>query len=295
VLLFLAKGFQSCFVIVLPPLYFLMQREMKRMFAYTILAASAIGIILMIVKLHAPAREWFACYYQSRLALTMQNVGATTDSYSEIIVRYFTELIPAFIIVVALIAFLRFKKEYPAGHIFKNFCRNRLAVALMLTSFAGAFPFALSLVQRGFYLLPAFVCMILSLVIGLRRYWIIAGAAMAAWSARSFVSVGVYVILTGAVFFCIVEAPKFKRDADLDADVAKMIPYFRKNDTALINEELWNYFSLHAQLYMQKQVNLSQSAVNSKYRITRNSAGNHIAGEGVVFTGRELQLMRRKQ
>lgn len=275
-LCFITKGFQSCFLIVLPVAYFFLTKFSRRAFVVTSFA----GLFLILagwitLKLYQAAADWFECYYQARLVLTMQNVGNTTESHSEILVRFFTELIIPLACLLILFVWLKMKRNYPVRIAFRNFYENKLAMALLITSLAGSFPYALSLVQRGFYLNPAFICFILALVIGFRRYWLLPGRALSRIGAFASVRASILVIFAGTVIYFCLTVNGYKREEKLLTDLEMMYPLLPKNDTVAVEDEMWNYFNLHSYLYMERQVSLLTLTTEKRnYLITKKSSEN---------------------
>ena len=273
VLLFLSKGFQSCFIIALPLCYAVLHKFRKDLLVFSALA-SVIALILIggLIFFYAPAKAWFQCYYQSRLVLTMNNVGATTDSHFEIIGRFFSELIPVFILLLFAFLWLINKYRLSIRHILRHFSANSLALALLMVSFLGSFPFALSLVQRGFYLLPALLCFVLSLVIGFSRYWQLMYHHLQTALTRVWLRSAVVLIFFGSMTISVFTIGEYKKDESLLEDLALIEPLLNQGDTLGVSESLWNNFSLHAYLYMDKQVNLIGSEQQPAYQLTPKEA-----------------------
>lgn len=273
VLMFLTKGFQSCFLVVLPFAYFLLSRKSSKILYFSMVSAGVLVVgIFVFIQLYTPSINWFDCYYQARLLLTMDNVGATTDYHAEIVIRFFSELLVLLIMLCFLCVYFSKKKNYPVRFIFKNFLSHKLAVALLLTALAGSLPYTLSLVQRGFYLLPAFVCVVFAMVLGLKRYWLFVLFAWRRFSTYKWGNIIVVGVFTFSVIFCLFNVNKFKRDAVLTHDVQLMLPYLAKGDTIWIKDDLWNYFSLHALFYTNKEVNLSGEKSGQRFLITKKGS-----------------------
>lgn len=276
---FLSKGFQSCFLIVLPVIYFLITRFSKPALYMMVASGSLLGLSLVFtLKLFQPAMQWFDCYYNARLVLTMQNIGHTTDSHVEIIVRFFTELIVPLILVTGLFTYLKVNKNYPLKFVFKNFASNKLAVALLITAFAGSFPYALSLVQRGFYLIPSFVCFILAILLGFKRYWLFFYAGCTRLISYQTARISIAFIFVGSLFYFCYAVNSYKRDENLLTDLKKITPYLSSKETVFIEGDLWNYFNLHSYLYRQKQINLSGNNQGQLFLIRNKNSADSVSG-----------------
>ena len=258
ILLFLSKGFQSCFVMALPFFYIFFKKWNTARFSFAILSALIVGVTLSyFLFLYPPAVDWFSCYYQSRLVLTMQNTGATTTYHAEIIWRFVTELIP--ILLLSLFAFVYvWKRKAIAGkQLLLGFYANPLAMALLLTSLLGVLPFAISLVQRGFYLLPGMLCFVLSLVIGFNRPWIFCYRALGVLANKTVTRVVSLLVLAVSLMVLALFVSSYKKDEQLLNDLQQIEAVVNKGDSLGVNENEWNNFSMHAYLYLHKKINLS--------------------------------------
>jgi len=260
-------------MIVLPIAY-VITSKVRRVGYYAILISTVffLAILLAFLKWYAPANVWMECYYKARLVLTMNNVGNTTEDHFEIIGRFFSELIVCLACVVILCAYLKFKKNYPLRFIAKNFVSNKLALSLLLTAFAGSFPYALSLVQRGFYLIPAFICFVLAIVYGLRRYWMFFFLFTGKIAGFKFTRILFPFIASASLIYFCFSFTLYKRNEQLLKDIDMILPYLKKGEIVLIEGERWNDFSLHSYLYMAKQVSLSMNKKECKFLIRSKSA-----------------------
>lgn len=289
--LFLTKGFQSCFIITLPISYTLLSRFSKSglyfSFVSGLILAFAMGFLLLYYE---PAVNWFNCYYDTRLVLTMQNVGNTTNDYSEILVRFFTEQIIGISLIFLLSLYLKVKRNYPFTFILKNFVSNKIALSLFIASLFGSFPYALSLVQRGFYLVPSFICFVLALVIGLKRYWLFFYLFLLNIGKYKFAQISSVLLLIASVIYFCLAVDNYKRDEDLIKDIALISPFIQQKDTLQIENCLWNYFSLHSYLYMEKEASLSTNTSSCQlYLKDKNSADT-----SVLKKAHKIQLNTRK-
>jgi 4-amino-4-deoxy-L-arabinose transferase-like glycosyltransferase len=289
--LFLAKGFQSCFIIALPLISLLLNRRSgRRMVYFSVVVLFVFPVTLMTLSFYRPALDWFECYYRQRLALTMNNVGATTTSHLEIIVRFFTELIPPLLIALAVLIWISRDRNYPFRLMIRNFLSDQVALILLAVSVAGSFPFAVSLVQRGFYLVPSFLFFILALAHGFRRYWLLLFNRLAVFAHRKAVRGGLVALTVICALLLLKGADRYKRDESLMKDVNLMLPYLQEGDTVMIEEDFWNYFSLHAHLYMAKKISLSPTATQSRYVIVHRNSKKL---ERVDLPTTELDLARK--
>lgn len=258
IVLFLTKGFQSCFIIVLPITYLILSKWNRSVLYFSGFSIfSFLAVVIAILMLYPPSVKWYTCYYEARILLTLKGVGATTDNHFEIIIRFFTEVIGVVFVLMGLLIFIRVKKSYPLVLIFKNFKSNTLAVSLLITAMAGSLPFALSLVQRGFYLVPSFICFVLALILGFKCYWMFLFEGLNMFFGKRMVQFAVISISFSALIYSIWTIDHYKREKELAQDLQVILPILKMNETVMISENLWNYFNLHSYFYMAKQVNLT--------------------------------------
>jgi hypothetical protein len=294
ILLFLAKGFQSCFIVLLP--FLSIGNYQPGKYKAIIAVIGTLLLFSLFMAFYTPAEEWFRCYFSSRLKLTFRNQGATTDYNAEILIRFLTESIVPLVSFFALILFLRIKKEYPVRFVLRNFYSHKLAFSLFICSMAGTIPFSLSLVQRGFYLVPAFTCFLMALVLGMRRYWLIALVPLARFGGWAAFRFSVYAFFVFAILFLIQSGGSYKREEDLDRDTNAMLPYLNKGETVAVEPFLWNHFSLHSTLYRKKQVSLSSDSSCKLLVANVNPAHNIIAGKYINLTpGNRDQVLLKKR
>lgn len=245
-LLFLTKGFQSCFVIVLPFFHSVLFRS-KQSFRFFIIASLVATISLgLLLFQHPPSSEWFSHYFQKRLLASLNNVGATTDNHFEIIFRTFSELIFPIVLIVVLYVRFRTLKVNP----------DKIGFVLLLTAVAGSFPFAVTLEQRGFYLVPSFPFYILGTIVIFKEHLGFFYLKMNDFFSKKFMAPAIYLIFSGSVLYLALSFTIYKRDENLIRDLAVLKEHLPENDTVSILEETWNNVPLHGYLYMSKKLNL---------------------------------------
>lgn len=257
-LLFLSKGFQSCFIVVLPLSYALFHIKEKKVFWFvSFTSVLLLGGILFLLMVYEPSKNWYNCYYQARLVLTINNVGATTDKHYQILIQLLMETIAVWLIFLGLGWYLMVKKQYSSKQTFVEPLRDTLGLSLLFTFLAGTLPFTLSLVQRGFYLVPAYLCLTLFLTYTYREKWLYFFAALNKLAHLMWVKVLVPLIFLASLVYCLLNASAYKREKELAQDLEVISPLLKTGTTIGINSNVWNYFNLHSYLYMQKKISLS--------------------------------------
>lgn len=294
--LFLTKGFQSCFIIMLPIVYLVLSENKKPwLFFLLICSGGLVAFIFICADMYAPAKQWFDCYYRARLVLTMQNVGHTTTNHFEIIGRFFSELLGCIGVIVVLLLYLKYKKKYPLRRALRNFMSNKIAVSFLVTSLAGSFPYAVSLVQRGFYLVPSFIFFILAMLYGFRRYVLFLFVFFEHAGKYAAVRRCIVFLFAGALFWFFMSFNTYKRNEELLIDLDVITPYFKKGEKIFIEADRWNDFSLHAYLYMDKQVSLTRDAGECKFFIRTKSTTMPDSLQPLELNTRELDLFVLKR
>jgi len=251
--LFLTKGFQSCFIVVTPFLYFFILKD-KKALLFGIMSAIIVSTLLyLLLFVYEPSSLWFSNYMQKRLLATLNNVGATTTDRAEIILRTITELtIPIALSFFALV-FCKIKKEnIPV----KDVIEKKTAWILLLIGLSGSAPFAITLEQRGFYLVPAFPFLILAMVLFFKPYLKVTFEIVISFFKNRKVAVAAGFLFLFSVGYLIASPNLYKRDENLIKDL-KLINFFLKQkDTISVDEDTWNHTALQAYLYMQNRVNV---------------------------------------
>lgn len=248
ILLFLTKGFQSCFIITLPFLYCVIFRSSKS-FYFGILSSIAVLLILyFILMVHEPSSQWFHHYLQKRLLASLNNVGATTGNRFEIIIRIFTELLFP-VCLLLILAIVNRKKK-------KNTDSNKMALVLLMVGIFGSFPFAITLEQRGFYLVPSFPFYVLSVVLFYKDHFFSFFEKLENVFNRKMIRYLCLALFLGSLGYWIISPTLYKRDENLVEDLKLINPFINRKDTISIDSDSWNDTALQSYLYMQKKINV---------------------------------------
>lgn len=295
--LFLTKGLQSVFVMA--ALFFAgftVGRKSRGSYLWkgTLLGALFACLAGALFLLNDEARFWLESYFQKRLVATFNHKGATTAHHLEIVIRFFSELLPvigflAFVSVYAAVA-----KKYPLRLQWKNFKRNSKAHWLILVSLSGSLPLAVTLEQRGFYLSPAFPFMILGLCLLYRRYLLLVFGRLASGRGKFFGPASA-VALGGAAVFLLACKDEYKRDEQMIKDVEQIVTKTAYGDTIGINQSTWNTFSLHSYLNKSNDNHLAVSDT-LRFFVQEQSNPDPVPGHynKIDIPTREVHLYRRR-
>ncbi|MCU0361056.1 MAG: glycosyltransferase family 39 protein [Bacteroidia bacterium] len=297
--MFLTKGFQSCFIIVLPLTYGVLQikKEKTLWFAFFISFFLMVSIILL-AYVYEPSKNWYSCYFNARLVLTMNNVGATTNSHLHILIRLFMETIVIGLSVISLSVFLILKRQTTLQSLLQGFIKSKLNTSFFLAFLAGSLPFTLSLVQRGFYLVPSYLCLVLSVSYGFRKQWLYLFDGMQLQFSKRLARILVLLVFLASIFYCILKVNTYKREEDLAHDLELITPLLKPESTVAIPSTVWNYFNLHSYLYMQKKISLKGDPNLEGFVIVYKNtipAAEHALLHKINLPTRELDLYYKRK
>jgi 4-amino-4-deoxy-L-arabinose transferase-like glycosyltransferase len=249
-LLLLTKGVQSTFLIA--ALFFAALTVRRDRWWRT--SVSGLLLIVIVISLcgalflqNENALFWLKSYFDKRLVATFNDTGATARHNIDIIVRYFSELLPVIGVLVLISVWLVMKKKYSWSLQWRNFRQNRNAQWLLLISLSASVPLAVTLEQRGFYLSPSFPFAVLALCVFYGRYLFLALGTFTRRKQKPLAVAG-SVFLVGSIVFFVLNKDGYKRDEGMILDVDKITALVKKGDVIGINSSTWNTFSLHSYL-----------------------------------------------
>lgn len=250
VMLFLTKGIQSCFLLV--ALFFAAVTTDRRRFSKTtmkglLLFVACMGACGLIFIMNADAMFWLENYYNKRIVATFNHKGATAAHHFEIIVRYFSELLPLIGICALVSAWLIVGKKYSWKLQWGHFKKNTSAGWLLLISLSASLPLAVTLEQRGFYLSPAFPFAAFALCVLYRRYLLVILGRFTKRASVLLPAAGLMAAAASLVFFVMCKN-EYKRDEGMIKDVAQIKTRVKRGAFIGINQSTWNTFSLHSYL-----------------------------------------------
>jgi hypothetical protein len=290
ILMFLTKGFQSCFIIIAPFVFSVFLKEKKSLVFGVISSMLIAGMFYFFIKVYSSSSAWFDHYYHKRLMASLEGIGATTTYHAEIIVRVFTELIPVFTLI--LVAWLySHNKVSSQGHVQKK----KLAIAILIIAISGSFPFAITLEQRGFYLVPSLPYYVIALSLFFSEHLVILQQKIISLFQTKWISATMLILFLGAMAYWIISPSRFKRDENRILDLGLISPYLRQNDTISVDESMWNDTALQAYLYMGKKVSVEGNDSHSLFIHDReHGPGPEGKYEKVNITTRQYDLYKRK-
>ncbi len=153
VLATLSKGIPGFFPLAVPFLYWIATRQIsfKVALIQTFTMLSVVILAYTVLFIVPESGESLRVYIFKRL-LERVNHAPTVSSHLYSLYRIFSELIPAFFILILIWIVARKNKfEYSLSNFYK-----REAIFFVLIGFSASVPLMLTLVQKGFYLTPSF-------------------------------------------------------------------------------------------------------------------------------------------
>ena len=218
------------------------------------LTATTVLLIVPVVSyglmcLSPEARESLSTYFFKR-AIHRMNDQPTAESHFYIIGKLFTELIPqlAFVTIILLAA--------GKAHI-RAAIRNRPAWFFLATGLAGSLPLMITLVQKGFYLVPAMPFFGLG-------FAAMTVPAVSTWTGRIAVRLSRLLTYTGAaavlvsVAITLRQAGRTSRNEEMLHDVYEIGAVVPPRSIVSIPAELWNQWDL--QCYLMRYFQISVEA-----------------------------------
>ncbi len=256
-----SKGMPGLFTLSMPFIYWLVTQKISagKMIAATVAMVAAPLILYGFLLMMQDSRESLLMYFK-RLTDRV-NDDPTVTSRFHIIGDLFSELLPVLIFLAVVVLITGIKK---AKAVWKE-NDNSIALFFILTGLAGAIPLMLTMVQRGFYLVPAFP--FLSVGIGLIIAPLLAKPISAINITGNGFKVFRLITITAFIFafvFSILQVGKVSRDKDELHDIYTIGKIVPKYSAMTVARNTWNEWSL--QCYLMRYFNISlDSDVDYKY------------------------------
>jgi len=264
----MSKGIPGFFPIAVPFLYWLTTKKINfsKSILYTgiiILIPIFIYTILFIIP---ESKESLSLYLFKRALYRIQDTP-TVNSRFYILFRLFSELIPQilFVIIIALIA--KFKKI----KIYSLKDNNRLCIFFILVGLSASIPLMLTLVQKGFYFVPALPFFAIGLSIIVAPFLVSSIEKINTKSKRYhvFFLLSIFLFISTA-FFIFMQKSKISREKDILHDVysiGKVVPRF---STVNIPDKMWNDWGLQCYLIRYFNISLDPGNQNIYFMIEKS-------------------------
>jgi hypothetical protein len=289
----LCKGVPGLFTISIPFLYWLSTRQitLNRALASTGLILLVLIVVYGVLLLFETSRESLSLYVFKRLMGRISNEHTANNRF-----HIWWDLLSNLLPLLGMLALICiWKKTDTVRRIFKTHDLGMI-LFLILTGLAGSAPLVLTLVQSGFYMVPAFP--FFALGIGLLISPLLAkpiedNLRIRRTYFRSLLLSAV--LLASVLLFSCFQAGKPGRDQILLHDVAIVGKEVPKFSTIGIYQEMWKDWSL--QCYLERYYNISLDPLNKHayYLVDRNKQTNPPAGYKKMNLGTEQYDLYRKE
>jgi len=264
-----SKGIPGLFPLSVPFLYWLIIR--KKTFLNTIISSLiilSVPVLLYFILFNLPqSKENLTFYFTHRLLARIQN-DPTVSSRFNILMRLVFELIPQILLVGLVIIIDRIKKYNQHLFQFSDYSIFFISIGL-----SASIPLMLTLVQRGFYLVPSFpyfgigFSIIIAPVIQLLRINLSNNPV----KKRLLLVVGLIAFVI-TIAFSIAQLGKSSRDKEMLHDVYAIGKEIPKNSAITINSDLASVYVL--QCYFIRYFNISLFVnVPKEYYLTKKTSG----------------------
>ena len=215
VLVFLAtlcKGITGLFPLVAVAVFWVSGGNIRfqKMIVFSLILLLVPVLLYVFVLLNDNAYESFGFYYRARLVERIIN-DPVQESHVYIVFKLLLEILPA--LLVSFIVFLARRNKMGRGGHLKE---RRLIFFFLLLGLAGSLPLALTLVQRGFYLVPSlpFFALAFSLFIAIYMVGVVEKFSQRAHNFHLF-SIFCISLLIGGIVYTGLQVGKTERDQNI--------------------------------------------------------------------------------
>lgn len=268
-----SKGLPGLFPIVVPLLFWIVYREsgFKKNLLLTLLLFSIPVLIYTILFLIPVSRESLSIYVFDRLLVRVDSMP--TSSYRlEIFWRLFTEMIPVLLVIGIVLGVGYFKKA-----LLKINENSKKASLYFLIGLSGSTPLALTLVQKGWYLVPSFPYFAISSAMLISPYIskTLSHIDSAGRKFKIFCFVTIFLFST-VIVVSATQFGKISREKETLSDVyliGEIVPRF---STITVPDNLYDEYDFILQGFLVRYFNISIDPTR-KYKYFLNEKGNSVA------------------
>lgn len=272
-----SKGVPGLFPVVVPFIYWLVYRKkgIGKILLYTGILFLVPAIIYLILFMIPVSRESLSIYIFKRL-LGRVNSMPTADYRLQIIWRLFTELLPVIVILSIVFATARFKK------VKTEFRKNSKAILFFLmVGLSGSIPLTLTMVQKGWYLVPAFPYIAIS-----------AALLISPYISRSLITINMdgnkykifrvatVLLFAGVMIVSASQIGVISREKEKLSDVYKIGKIVPRFSTLTVPENQYDEYDFVLQGFLVRYFNISiDPSATYKYFLTEKASSDSIPSE----------------
>jgi len=273
IMIFLAsfsKGLPGLFPVVVPFLYWIVDRKIgfKKHLLLTLLLFSIPALIYAILFIIPVSRESLSIYVFERLLVRVDSMP--TSSYRlEILWRLFTEMIPVLLVLCIVFVTGYFKKATMA--VSEN---GKIAFFYFLIGLSGSTPLTLTMVQKGWYLVPSFPYFAIAAAMLISPY-ISKSLSVIDTTGRKF---RIFFIATIVLFLSVLvlsatQFGKISREKETLSDVYKIGKVVPRFSTITVPANLYDEYDFILQGFLVRNFNISIDPTK-EYKYFLNMKGN---------------------
>ena len=297
VMIFLAsfsKGIPGLFPLAAPFIYWVVWRKQSFLtsFRQTLILTAIPVLIYFVLTLFPESRESLYNYVFKRLLMRV-DVMPTADYRLEILWRLVKEMIPLMIMVSVVFVVARFKKTTSA--ISDN---RQLILLFMLMGLSGSAPMTLTMVQKGWYLTPAFPYFAIG-------FALIISPIISGWiesinlKSRGFAIFRIITVLlaAGVIIVTLSQYGNVSREKDTVADVYEIGKVVPRYSALSCEPDLYDEYNFILEGFLVRYFNISldPKEQNDFYLKQKSSpAGVPDGYEPVDISLKKFELYRRR-
>jgi 4-amino-4-deoxy-L-arabinose transferase-like glycosyltransferase len=237
----MSKGVPGFFPVSLPFLYWIVFRKktLLKVILQTLLILS-VPALLYFILFNIPISQESLSFYLTKRLLVRISDDPTVGNRFYILKRLFVELLPQIIFTIMIISVTKLKKSN-----MPLISNTSLSIFFLLAGFAAAGPLVLTMVQRGFYLVPSFPYFAIG-------FSILIAPVVHNFIEKSFSNSGIFktcrimsiVLFVFVIGFSLMQKGKTERDRDLLHDVHSIGNTIPKKSAITVNQDIANSYVL---------------------------------------------------
>lgn len=265
---FLTKGLIALFPLALFVCYALTRAglSLRHAFWYTFVVFASFAVLFMAVYwVHPSARYTLDFYFRERLVHRLAETPTTNNRF-ELLFDLVSQLLPVLGLVLIVYLTQRARRQLPVGVETGNWFGFFLLLGL-----CGSLPIMLTLVQKGFYFMPALAFFALAFASLIIRFFPSLDPPVATRSYRIF-TVSMLMVLVLSICIVLRDAGGYNRDEALLREVDELAAAVTDGQT--INADMPVYTKWNYQFYLQRyhHVYLDPTHTYRRYAITSDAS-----------------------
>ncbi len=261
----LTKGLPALFPLVFPVVYrfYNLKYSIKKMFIHLTVMVLAISGIYFLLLLNNDAKQSLYNYFYLRLLKRVNDVP-TTNNHFYIVGRMLLEAIVPFLIALIL-KLLSLKNKFQINN-------NQHHILFITLAFCGILPLTFTLVQKGFYFVPALPYLAIGLAIfSVQDLNYLFTRLSDNYKTQNVLKWSFNLILIGSIAFTFLNFGKFSREKDLLQDIHAIGKVLPTKEIINCSPELLSNWSLQPYLSRYYFISLDINQNRQYYLCTKTN------------------------